>query len=370
MTYIEIDTPDRLTVLLQQTLQIKQHVFINLDFRPFAELASMRNFSDCIFLGCELPSEVSQQLDDSCIVLPDIRVPYDIYRSTLYSPMELYAGYDPTQPDTFDECFDSRVYRHYLKQGKTTRNIRITLARSLHDHSISDAMHDFLTSYDERHLVGIMGGHGLLRTEDAYRKIARISKCLTERGYLMISGGGPGAMEATHLGAWFAGRNESELDEAIELLGSAPSFRDEGWLQSAFEVIHRWPQQKFASLGVPTWLYGHEPATPFATHIAKYFENSIREDGILTIAKGGIIFSPGSAGTLQEIFQDAVQNHYLSFGYASPMVFLDSDYWTKQIPIYPLLCDLLEKGRYKNLLLSLADQEMDIIEQIEAFPKN
>jgi hypothetical protein len=52
------------------------------------------------------------------------------------------------------------------------------------------------------------------------------------------------------------------------------------------------------------------------------------------------------------------------------MVFLDSDYWTKQIPIYPLLCDLLEKGSYKNLLLSLADQEMDIIEQIEAFPKN
>ena len=129
----------------------------------------------------------------------------------------------------------------------------------------------------------------------------------------------------------------------------------------------RWPQERYESLGVPTWLYGHEPATPFATHIAKYFDNSIREDGILTIAKGGIIYSPGSAGTLQEIFQDAVQNHYLSFGYASPMVFLDSDYWTTQMPVYPLLEELLSKGRYKNLILSLSDEESDVIAEIRKF---
>ena len=66
-------------------------------------------------------------------------------------------------------------------------------------------------------------------------------------------------------------------------------------------------QTKYVSLGIPTWLYGHEPSTPFATHIAKYFVNSVREDTILTVAYGGIIFTPGSAGTLQEIFQEAVQ---------------------------------------------------------------
>ena len=41
------------------------------------------------------------------------------------------------------------------------------------------------------------------------------------------------------------------------------------------------------------------------------------------IAKGGVIYSPGSAGTMQEIFQYAAQNHYRAFGYESPMVFLD-----------------------------------------------
>jgi predicted Rossmann-fold nucleotide-binding protein len=131
--------------------------------------------------------------------------------------------------------------------------------------------------------------------------------------------------------------------------------------------MERYPQATYHSLGVPTWLYGHEPATPFATHIAKYFENAIREDGILTIAKGGIIYTPGSAGTMQEIFQDAVQNHYLSFGYASPMIFLDTNYWTHEMPVYPLLEQLTAQGKYRNLLLTLSDAEDDIITAIQNF---
>ena len=126
----------------------------------------------------------------------------------------------------------------------------------------------------------------------------------------MASGGGPGAMEATHLGAWMAGRSMEEFDDAMAILSVAPTFRDEGWLRTAFEVRTKYPQNKYRSLGIPTWFYGHEPATPFATHIAKYFFNSLREDVLLSIAKGGIIYSPGSAGTIQEIFQDAAQNHY------------------------------------------------------------
>ena len=32
------------------------------------------------------------------------------------------------------------------------------------------------------------------------------------------------------------------------------------------------------SLGVPTWFYGHEPPNLFATRIAKFFTNALRED--------------------------------------------------------------------------------------------
>lgn len=136
-------------------------------------------------------------------------------------------------------------------------------------------------------------------------------------------------------------------------------------MSSAFDVITRFPQKTYESLGIPTWLYGHEPATPFATHIAKLFENSIREDNILTFAYGGIVYTPGSAGTMQEIFQEAVQNHYLSFGFSSPMVFLGRKFWTEDLPIYPLLQDLMKSGKYKNLILSLSDDANEVIDTLE-----
>ena len=185
----------------------------------------------------------------------------------------------------------------------------------------------------------------------------------------MASGGGPGAMEATHLGAWMAWRTDEELEDALAILSVAQTFRDEGWLRTAFEVRRKYPQSKYHSLGIPTWFYGHEPSTPFATDIAKYFYNSVREDTLLAIAKGGIIYSPGSAGTIQEIFQDAAQNHYETFGAPSPMVFLGKDFFTREIPIYPLLEDLLAREKYRNLIISVTDDPDEAIDTVLAFTR-
>ena len=133
--------------------------------------------------------------------------------------------------------------------------------------------------------------------------------------------------------------------------------------------MKRYPQTQYVSLGIPTWLYGHEPSTPFATHIAKYFVNSVREDTILTVAFGGIIYTPGSAGTLQEIFQNAVQNHYLSFGFASPMIFMGRSFWTDDVPVYPMIQQIVKSGRYKNLILTLTDDPAEIITVLKDFQK-
>lgn len=294
-------------------------------------------------------------------------VPYDVSRKSLYTASELYAGYDPDHDETFEGCYDSVVYRHYLALGKHAANVNESLARTLHDHGIHVALNQFFTTHNHLQCVGIMGGHALLRTDHMYAQIVHLGKRLTEQGFYMLSGGGPGAMEATHLGAWLAGRPEADVEQALALLRTAPSFRDEGWLSTAFEVIKRFPQTRYESLGIPTWLYGHEPSTPFATHIAKFFENSIREDSILTLAYGGIIYSPGSAGTMQEIFQDAVQNHYLSFGFSSPMVFLGTQFWNEDIPVYPLLQHLTHTGKYKNLLLTLTDDNDTIVDRLLSF---
>lgn len=363
--YHEVETMEELRLLLERQKEIHRCAFQNMNFHALGkEAGSGCTYRDCIFMGCHLTEEMKEQLDASCLVFSQIDVPYNPFRNTLYTAESLYAGYRKGEPESYEASFDNRIYRHYLAYGKTATDIKETLARTLHDHAVSDALHEFLAGYDPKRVVGIMGGHGLLRTDEYYRKVVMVSKTLTEQGCVMVSGGGPGAMEATHLGAWMAGRTDDEVEAALQMLAVAPSYRDRLWLDTAFAVRDAFPQQTYKSLGVPTWLYGHEPATPFATHIAKYFENALREDGILTIAMGGVIYSPGSAGTMQEIFQDAVQNHYLSFGYASPMVFLGVKHWSEDMPIYPLLQQLLQGGRYKNLLLTLSDEVAEIVQAI------
>ena len=90
------------------------------------------------------------------------------------------------------------------------------------------------------------------------------------------------------------------------------------------------------ALALPTWYYGHEPSMPFATHIAKYFQNSIREDGLIALAAHGIVLASGKAGTLQEI--KTAWNYYRSASDPfSPMVFFGKAYWTENFPAAALL---------------------------------
>lgn len=368
MKYTEIENCEALKRALEAGGTLRHYAFQGIDFEPCMETARKCTYSDCLFLGGFGVEKLRDRMDGTCSIFPRFQgLPFRVFRSGLYNAGSLYEGYRPGEPDSYKECFDSKVYEHYLAAGKQTGDIKETLARILHDHSMNDGLDDFLHSFDEKSIVGIMGGHGLSRCDESYRKVVMVSKKLTEGGSLMVSGGGPGAMEATHLGAWMAGRSDNEVDEALEILAAAPSYKDRLWLDTAFMVMERFPMPKYVSLGVPTWLYGHEPATPFATHIAKYFDNSTREDTILTIAKGGVIYSPGSAGTMQEIFQDAVQNHYLSFGYASPMIFLGKEYWMDEMPVYRLMEHLIAKGKYNNLLLSITDSIDETVQTIEDF---
>jgi hypothetical protein len=107
------------------------------------------------------------------------------------------------------------------------------------------------------------------------------------------------------------------------------------WATPAMKMMKKYKQTGGDSLAIPTWHYGHEPSSPLATHVAKYFLNSIREDVLLALASGGVVFSPGRAGTLQEVFQAAAQNYY---GRAfAPMVFWDERFWTQELPVRPLL---------------------------------
>lgn len=358
--YVQINNIADLPAPEAETGLIGHYAFQYIDFTEVVDYALSHTFVDCCFFGCTMcPGQFSMLRD--CLVLPRMGMTFLAFNPDLYTADSLYEGFKLGDRESFGRCFDQRVYKEYKEIGDMPNDLRVTLARALHDHSTYDALQDFLRRYVPEDVIGIMGGHGIRRSDEGYRKIVHISKKLTEAGKLMISGGGPGAMEATHLGAWLAGRTKDECDEAMELLGDAPFGDGYDWVESAMRVKKKFPQTKYCSLSIPTWLYGHEPSTPFATHIAKFFTNSVREDMILSIALGGVIFTPGSAGTMQEIFQNAAKLHYDSDGIVGPMVFLGEDFFTNEIPVYPFLQGLVEKGKYINLHLSITDDPYKVV---------
>jgi len=372
MHYTEIESPEKLEAHLATGAGWNNLVVQGLDLSTRSNTLSDAVVRGTVFLGCRFAPGLSSSLvERGAMLFPELpHVPYSPYRGHLYSPDELMGDYTPGDPGSYADTLDGQVYQHFCDHGKAEPDsILETLARRLHDHSITDALHEFLPG---KRVVAIMGGHAMGRNEPMYLEVAELARELTRKGFLMASGGGPGAMEATHLGAWFAQRKETELAEAVSTLAGAPTYRDKGWLDAAFAVRERFPLAAAAggrtpeSLGIPTWLYGHEPPALFATHIAKYFANSVREDGLLAIAKHGVIFSPGSAGTIQEIFQDACQNHYKTHGIASPMILFGSGYWRSTAPVFPLLSQLASGKDYARHL-NITDDSSRVVSLVEEF---
>jgi predicted Rossmann-fold nucleotide-binding protein len=170
------------------------------------------------------------------------------------------------------------------------------------------------------------------RDAELYGRVAELGRTLRRAGYTIATGGGPGVMEAANLGAWMAPAADADLDAALAILAPAPTAAaPDAYVQAALAVRNRWPAGG-ESLGVPTWVYIDEPTTGFATHIAKYFTNSIREDGLLAIARSGVVYAPGGAGTEQEIFTDAAQNSLTLHEVRSPMVFFGREFFEEQHP--------------------------------------
>jgi len=156
-------------------------------------------------------------------------------------------------------------------------------------------------------------------------------------------------MEAANLGAYMGSYSEGELLDAIKILKEAPHYTHIDFHDQAMLVIQKYPNGS-QSLAIPTWFYGHEPSNVFASHIAKYFSNSIREDTLLAIAIHGILFAPGSAGTTQEIFMDAAQNHYTTFDYISPMIFFGKKRYSEDTSLFKTIQELSADKAYGKMV--------------------
>ncbi|RMH20657.1 MAG: hypothetical protein D6696_07690 [Acidobacteria bacterium] len=355
---IEIHDREALHAHLRLAGNLRGVVCQGLDLAADSARLMAADCAGAVFLGCVLEAAVQAHVV-GCggLVFPRIPdLPYRPFRPRLYDLEELMEGYVRGRPGSFAGARDSLIYRHVQRHRRTGgASILEALAQRLHDHAIDDALAEWLAG---KEVAAIMGGHAMERGTEPYRAVAEIGRALSRAGLYVATGGGPGAMEAGNLGAWLAPYPDEALDAALAVLARQPSYRAAGYLDCGFEVRDRFPHGGL-SLAVPTWFYGHEPTNVFASHIAKYFANSLREDGLLAIATRGVIYAPGSAGTVQEIFMDACQNHYGTFELVSPMIFYGVRYWTEVQPVYPVLKRLAGERQYARLI-AISDDPAEI----------
>ncbi|WP_327168885.1 Rossmann fold nucleotide-binding protein [Streptomyces subrutilus] len=345
---IEIETLDEFDrVAARGSLSGYRVQSVNLLERTFALLAA--DTSAAVFLGCAMEPDASAKVRaDGALVFPPVPdLPFNPYRGLLYTPGELFAGL----PDGYESTLDALVYA-WFQETKSDGDVYSSMLRSLHDDAVSDALDEHLGGAP---VVGVMGGHALSRGGAAYGGAAALGRTLARSGLTVATGGGPGAMEAANLGAYLAAAPDGALAEALEMLAKAPSFTPSvsEWAGAAFAVRERWPDGG-DSVGIPTWFYGHEPPNAFAGHVAKYFANATREDGLLARCTAGVVFLPGAAGTVQEVFDNTTANYYASRGEPTPMVLVDRAHWTEHLPVWPLL-RALAGGRAMESRIALVD---------------
>lgn len=336
------------------------------------------------FLGCRMDEDlvVSAHRQGVSMISETGVLPLALpaFGTGIYTVNDLYAGLAP-DGSSWESTPDYAGYRWFMKgpgEPKVLDLVQMLSAR-LHD-SVQER--EVAMLLEGRRVVAIMGGHDFAREldpaeaakgkPDVYWQCVEIAKSLAEAGFLVLSGGGPGLMEAANLGALLAGADVAKVAAVRAILknykfGSA-EWRATGLAARKFILGGAVPSPQQQSLGIPTWFYGHEPPNMFASHHAKMFYNSLREDGLVTWANSGILYFEGNAGTVQEIFQDVSQNYYPTPGTTpTPIIFFNTNgYWDracdalskpddkpmdKRKPLLPLVRQLAAEKDFANSIL-------------------
>jgi uncharacterized protein (TIGR00730 family) len=143
---------------------------------------------------------------------------------------------------------------------------------------LSDAVH---------HSVTIFGSARLSRDDPRYEQARRLGALLAQAGYTVVTGGGPGIMQASNQGAWEAGGRSVGLN--IEL--------------------------------------PHEQRTNPYVRQSKSFHYFFSRKVMLDFSADAFVFFAGGFGTLDEFFELVTLRQTGKLHNAVPIVLIGSDYW-------------------------------------------
>ena len=282
-----------------------------------------------LFLGCDL-EEKAERLDPRRRRADLPGHPVAALRPVPRLACTTPTSSTPASMHGYDATPDAQIYawsRQHDEKGDTSR----TLAAALHDHAIADALTELP---DGRPWIGVMGGHGIARGGDDV-PVRRAASAALSPGPASPSstGGGPGAMEAANLGSSRPSYDDSVVDAGLVALAAVPVVPPVGG------GLGRRRSRPYAVSSRATVASRSRPGSTGTSRrtcsrraIAKYFSNAQREDVLLSRARGGIIYLPGAAGTVQEIFQAVTPNYYGDQATQIPMILVGVHHWTVRTP--------------------------------------
>lgn len=175
-------------------------------------------------------------------------------------------------------------------------------------------MAEFVDSFESMSMIGpavtVFGSARTKKNEAMYRKAVQMGRLLVESGFAVITGGGPGIMEAANKGASEAGG---------------------------------------VSVGLNIRLPSEQKANPYINHPLEFHYFFTRKVCFVKYASAFVLF-PGGFGTQDEYFEaiTLIQTHRID---RFPIVMIGRDYWRG-------LVDWMRQAMLKSSYIEAQDLEL------------
>lgn len=165
------------------------------------------------------------------------------------------------------ECYKMKFKKHISKLSDAELPAEKEDFRKTFQWRIFRIMAEFVEGFnfvaDFKKSVTVFGSTSLEEDNDHYKAARKFGKLMAKEGYMVVTGGGPGIMEAANRGAYEAGGE---------------------------------------SVGINIRLVGGERANPYLKKSIGFYYFFVRKV-MLSFSASGYVFFPGGFGTLDEFFE-------------------------------------------------------------------